>query len=250
MSWTRREAWTDDAGTRWRAQLDRAGLQLRSVLPRVPDQWRDGWLAGPVPLDDNGAFAAAATAARRLEITRDGIPVAEVWAHPERRRSWRLPAGARAHQALHGLRARGYPAPRPLGWLAPRRGSQPSFSMHAPLPAPSVAEWLRSLPPPSERRALRSRGVDLVRRLAADGLLHPGLGAERVRWVDGALVLTDLEGMQTQPGGVESVLTHLACLADDPALAAFGSWDRARFAWGALRGVADRRRWFRRALAG
>jgi hypothetical protein len=86
--------------------------------------------------------------------------------------------------------------------------------------------------------------------MAADGLVHPGLGGERLRWADGELVLADSWALRTQRRGLTGLLAHLDRLSDDPALEAFSRWDRARFVWSALAGVADRRRWFRQILAG
>ena len=253
MSWRRREAWVDARGARWRAEVDLAGLPLRAVLAEIPAQWDAdaGWAPGPVSLDEAGVFAAQPTGPRRLELDREGVPIAEVWAHPDGGRRWiRSPPAVRAHRALHALRARGYAAPRPLGWIAPARGRGPSFSIHAPLPAPSVASRLRGSPPPAELRRLRVTGSALLRRMAADGLVHPGLGAERLRWADGELVLADLWALRAHRRGLAGLLAHLDRLGDDPALAAFSRWDRARFVWSALAGVADRRRWFRRVLMG
>jgi len=250
VTWFEREAWVDAAGDRWRAHLDPAGLALWPALRDLPPLWSDlaGWTAPGGPLGDpDDPVDARPVAPRRVALARRGVVEAEARSiAPGRGRS----GAPRAHRALHALRARGYPQPRPLGWIAPVRGPgrRASFLVEAPVAAPSAASWLREGPAEAELRALVGAAASLLRRLARDGFVHSCLGAERVRWTGRDLVLGDLEHLRRGPPGIRGLRRHLQALARDPALGEHSVWCKARLVWLASSGQAGRRRWFRRLL--
>lgn len=251
MIWRLRIGWTDPQGRRWRGEVDRAGLRWEPLFSELATLWSgpDGWSRSPGPLGPDAALAARSSGPRRLDLVDDSGGVAEVWAIPGAARWGRSPGAARAHRVLHQLRARGYPAPRPLGWFAPARGADVGFLVHGPVVGPSVAAWLRAEPRRDERRRLLAEGARLLRRMARDGLVHPGLDAERLRWAEAGLVLGDLEAVRFGPPGIRGLVLHVERLARDPALVDLQRLDRARFAWSVLRGRPGRRHWFRRLFA-
>ncbi len=246
MSWTRGLRWNHQ-GTAWRGSLSTDALDLETPVVELPALHDDdaGWVAPRQRLAEG--WEAQATGPRRLELRHGQCTRAEVWAMSRRAR-WGRPEARRALRTLHGLRARGYGAPRPLGWVAPRSNGV-SFLLHEPLSAPTVSSHVRRGLGAADARSLAKTTAELLRKLAYDGLLDSRLRSDRIRWQDGSLVLCDVAGLRRTRPGLGGFERHLRCLARDPVTAQVSSWTRARCLWLALSGHPARRSRFRRWMS-